>query len=75
MKCVLCGQEFGPDDVGYVKGAISGEVMELLPSGPKQTGQMLHHENILMCVSHFIDIPKHISENLQANAAIRKSKS
>ena len=72
---MLCGRLFEPEDVGYVKGTISGEVMELLPSGPKQTGQVLHHENILMCVSHFIDIPKYISENLQANAAFRKSKS
>ncbi len=75
MKCVLCGHQFGPDDVGYVKGSISGEVLELLPAGPKQTGQLLHHENILMCVSHFQDIPRNIAENLQANDASRKSKS
>ena len=35
MKCVLCGRSFGPDDVGYVKGSISGEVLELLPTGPQ----------------------------------------
>lgn len=75
MKCVLCGHQFGPEDVGYVKGSISGEVLELLPSGPKQTGQLLHHDNILMCVSHFQDIPRFIAENLQTNAASRKSKS
>jgi len=74
MKCVICGHIFGPDDVGYVRGAISGEVMELLPSGPKPTGQVLDHKNIIMCVSHFEDIPKYISENLRANAANRKGK-
>jgi hypothetical protein len=72
VKCVLCGRQFGPEDAGYVRGSISGEVMELLPSGPKQTGQIFDHKNIIMCVSHFEDIPKHIAENLRQNAAKRK---
>jgi hypothetical protein len=74
MKCVLCGHVFGPDDTGYVRGAISGEVLELLPSGPKATGQIFDHKNILLCISHFIDIPKHVAENLNSNAANRKGK-
>lgn len=74
MKCVLCGRQFCPDDVGYVRGSISGEVIELLPSGPKQTGQIFDYKNIIMCVSHFEDIPKYASENLRANAANRKGK-
>lgn len=74
MRCVLCGHNFDDSDTGYVRGSISGEVLELLPSGPKQTGQVLRHENILLCLSHFEDIPKHIAENLRLNAAKRNEK-
>ena len=74
MRCVLCGHIFTDADTGYVRGSISGEVLELLPSGPKQTGQLFDHKNLLMCVSHFIDIPKHVAENLNSNAANRKGK-
>lgn len=71
LRCVLCGHQFGPDDVGYVKGSISGEVLELLPSGPKATGQVLEHKNVLVCLSHFEAIPRHIAENLKMNAQER----
>jgi hypothetical protein len=71
MRCVICGHKFGKDDLGYVKGSISGEILELLPSGPKATGQVLRHENVLICLSHFEAIPRHISENLQMNAQER----
>ncbi len=75
MRCVLCGHEFTKADTGYVRGSISGEVLELLPSGPKTTGQVLEHKNILICLSHFEDIPRHIAGNLRDNAAKRKEKS
>lgn len=71
MRCVICGYKFTKDDTGYVKGSISGEVLELLPSGPKATGQVLQHENVLMCLSHFEAIPRHIAENLKMNAQER----
>jgi len=73
MRCVICGHQFTDADVGYVRGSISGEVLELLPSGPKATGQRMQHENVLICISHFEDIPRNISKNLQMNAANRKS--
>jgi hypothetical protein len=71
MRCVICGHKFTKDDTGYVKGSISGEVLELLPSGPKATGQVLRHENVLMCLSHFESVPHNISENLRMNAQER----
>ena len=71
MRCVICGHKFSKDDPGYVKGSISGEILELLPSGPKATGQVLRHENILICLAHFEAIPIHISENLKMNAQER----
>lgn len=74
MRCVICGHQFGPDDTGYVKGCLSGEVLELLSSGPKATGQVLQYDHVLMCMEHFEQIPKHISENLISNAANRKGK-
>ncbi len=74
MRCVLCGHVFTDADTGYVRGSISGEVMELLPSGPKATGQTFDNKNVLLCISHFIDIPTHVSENLNSNAANRKGK-
>lgn len=72
MRCVICGHQFNDADTGYVRGSISGEVMEFLPSSPKATGQVLEHKNLLMCISHFEDIPKFIAENLRSNAANRK---
>jgi hypothetical protein len=72
MKCVICGHIFTEADPGYVKGSISGEVIELLKKDLKPTGQILEHRGIIMCVSHFEDIPKYIAENLKTNAATRK---
>jgi hypothetical protein len=65
---------FTDADTGYVRGSISGEVIELLPSGLKGTGQEFDHKGVIFCVSHFQDIPKHIAENLNSNAANRKGK-
>lgn len=72
MRCVLCGHIFTEADTGYVRGSISGEVIELLPSGLKSTGQKFQHEGMIFCVSHFQEIPKNIDANLQSNAANRK---
>lgn len=75
MKCVLCDHVFTDADTGYVRGSISGEVIELLKKGVKPTGQIFDHKGVIMCISHFMDIPKHIAENLNTNAATRKGKS
>ena len=73
MRCVLCDHIFTDADTGYVRGSISGEVIELMQGGLKGTGQLFDHKGVIFCISHFEDIPKHISENLKANAANRKS--
>ncbi len=72
MKCLICGHIFTESDVGYVKGSISGEVIELLKKGLKPTGQFLEHKGIIFCTFHFEEIPKYIVENLKTNAATRK---
>ncbi len=62
LKCVLCGADLGEHD-GYIRGSISGEVIELSGS-PKATGQKNSWEGVAFCLAHFEAIPKNISENL-----------
>jgi hypothetical protein len=67
LKCCLCGADLGEHD-GYVRGSISGEVMQ---PGPKATGQKNAWEGLAFCLVHFEDIPKNIAENV---ALIAKKK-
>jgi len=69
LKCCICGKDLGEHD-GYVRGSISGEVIEL-PEGssPRATGQKNSWEGLAFCLQHFEDIPKNIAENI---ALIRK---
>lgn len=64
LKCVICGADLGEHD-GYVRGSISGEVMEL-PDGatPRATGQKNAWEGVAFCLEHFEQIPQNIAENL-----------
>lgn len=73
LKCAICGAGLGEHD-GYVRGSISGEVMEL--SGPvtRATGQTFQHAGIAFCIRHFEDIPRNISENLALIAKKRNTK-
>lgn len=68
MKCVICGADLGEHD-GYVRGSISGEVIQ---PGPKATGQTFSHNGIAFCIKHFEDIPKNIAENLALIAKKRE---
>ena len=70
LKCVICGADLGEHD-GYVRGSISGEVVEL-SGGPKATGQKNSWEGVAFCLQHFEDIPKNISENIALIAKKRK---
>lgn len=71
LKCCLCGADLGEHD-GYVRGSISGEVIEL-PEGssPRATGQKNSWEGLAFCLKHFEDIPRNIAENI---ALIRKKR-
>lgn len=71
LRCVLCGADLGGHD-GYVRGSISGEVIEL-PEGssPRATGQKNSWEGLAFCLKHFEDIPRNIAENI---ALIRKKR-
>ena len=64
LRCALCGADLGEHD-GYVRGSISGEVIEL-PEGvsPRATGQKNSWEGLAFCLKHFEDIPRNISENI-----------
>lgn len=70
LKCVICGADLGEHD-GYVRGSISGEVIELGTS-PKATGQKNAWEGVAFCLQHFEDIPRHIADNVNTIAAKRK---
>ena len=71
LRCAICGEDLGDHD-GYVRGSISGEVIELGAS-PKATGQKNVWEGLAFCIKHFEDIPKNISENLGLIAKKRKA--
>jgi hypothetical protein len=68
LRCVLCGADLGEHD-GYVRGSISGEVIQ---PGPKATGQKNSWEGLAFCMQHFEDIPKNIAENLALIAKKRE---
>ena len=68
LKCCLCGADLGEHD-GYVRGSISGEVIQ---PGPKATGQKNSWDGLAFCMKHFEDIPKNISENLALIAKKRE---
>ncbi|MFA5408735.1 MAG: hypothetical protein WC343_08205 [Bacilli bacterium] len=72
LRCVLCGADLGEHD-GYVRGSISGEVIEL-PEGvsPRATGQKNSWEGLAFCLKHFEDIPRNISENIGLIAKKKK---
>jgi hypothetical protein len=71
LRCAICGADLGEHD-GYVRGSISGEVIELPEGGsPRNTGQKNSWEGLAFCLTHFQDIPANISENL---ALIAKKK-
>ena len=72
LRCVLCGADLGEID-GYVRGSISGEVIEL-PEGvsPRATGQKNSWEGLAFCLKHFEDIPRNISENIGLIAKKKK---
>ena len=67
LRCCLCAAELADHD-GYIRGAISGEIMQ---PGPRATGQKNAWEGLAFCLSHFEAIPRNISENL---ALIAKQK-
>lgn len=68
LKCVICGADLGEHD-GYVRGSISGEVIQ---PGPKATGQKNSWDGLAFCMRHFEDIPKNIAENLALIAKKRE---
>jgi len=72
LRCAICGADLGKHD-GYVRGSISGEVIEL-PEGisPRQTGQKNSWEGLAFCLRHFEDIPRNISENIGLIAKKKK---
>jgi len=72
LRCALCGADLGEHD-GYVRGSISGEVIEL-PEGvsPRATGQKNSWEGLAFCLKHFEDIPRNISENIGLIAKKKK---
>jgi hypothetical protein len=71
LKCCICGADLGEHD-GYVRGSISGEVIELIDgSPPRQTGQKNQWEGIAICLEHFEAIPQNIAENI---ALIKKKR-
>lgn len=72
LRCALCGADLGEHD-GYVRGSISGEVIEL-PEGvsPRATGQKNSWEGLAFCLEHFEDIPRNISENIGLIAKKKK---
>lgn len=72
MRCAICGADLGKHD-GYVRGSISGEVVEL-PEGisPRPTGQKNSWEGLAFCLKHFEDIPQNISENIGLIAKKKK---
>lgn len=72
LRCALCGADLGEHD-GYVRGSISGEVIEL-PEGvsPRATGQKNSWEGLAFCLKHFEDIPRNISENIRLIAKKKK---
>lgn len=72
LRCALCGADLGKHD-GYVRGSISGEVIEL-PEGvsPRATGQKNSWEGLAFCLKHFEDIPRNISENIGLIAKKKK---
>ena len=68
LKCCICGTDLGEHD-GYIRGSISGEVIQ---PGPKATGQKNSWEGLAFCMQHFEDIPKNIAENLALIAKKRE---
>ncbi len=72
LRCAICGADLGKHD-GYVRGSISGEVIEL-PEGssPRPTGQKNSWEGLAFCIEHFEDIPQNISENISLIAKKKK---
>lgn len=72
LRCAICGADLGKHD-GYVRGSISGEVMEL-PEGssPRPTGKKNSWEGLAFCLRHFEDIPRNISENIGLIAKKKK---
>jgi len=70
LRCVLCGKDLGEHD-GYIRGSISGEVIELGTS-PRATGQKNQWEGVAFCLEHFEAIPRNISQNLALLAKKRK---
>jgi hypothetical protein len=72
LRCCLCGADLGEHD-GYVKGSISGEVIDLTTDAPKSTGQKNSWEGIAFCLQHFEAIPTNIADNLGLIAKLRKS--
>ena len=68
LKCCICGADLGEHD-GYIRGSISGEVIQ---PGPKATGQKNSWEGLAFCMQHFEDIPKNIAENLALIAKKRE---
>ena len=72
LRCAICGADLGKHD-GYVRGSISGEVIEL-PEGvsPRPTGQKNSWEGLAFCLRHFEDIPRNISENIGLIAKKKK---
>ena len=71
LRCVICGADLGEHD-GYVRGSISGEVVEISGTVLRVTGQKNSWEGVAFCLRHFEDIPKNISENLGRIAKKRK---
>lgn len=72
LKCVICGADLGDHDA-YVRGSVSGEVIDNTGTSPKATGQKNSWEGVAYCLQHFEDIPKNISINLGLIAAKRKT--
>ena len=72
LRCAICGADLGKHD-GYVRGSISGEVVEL-PEGisPRPTGHKNSWEGLAFCLRHFEDIPRNISENIGLIAKKKK---
>lgn len=79
LRCAICGADLGEHD-GYVRGSISGELMELseghvngvLKQTIRATGQKNSWEGLAFCLKHFEDIPRNISENIGLIAKKKK---
>jgi hypothetical protein len=71
IQCALCGEDLGDKDA-YIRGSISGEVIDLTQKSPKPTGQKNAWDGVAFCLQHFVDIPKNIANNLGLIAKKRK---